>query len=100
MRRALLLDGFGHEGPQRALTRLLGLLALAMTPIILTGGIDLSAGSMVAFSATTCALLLTVFSEVDDRRLVTVGNLGIAAAIGGALLSGLLWVAGVGSGRF
>lgn len=71
-------------------TSLLGIIALGAAVVIIAGGIDLSAGSMVAFSATTCALLLTVFSEVDDRRLVTVGNLGIAAAIGGALLSGLL----------
>jgi len=71
-------------------TSLLGIIALGAAVVIIAGGIDLSAGSMVAFSATTCALLLTVFSEVDDRRLVTVGPLGIALAVGGALLSGLL----------
>ena len=55
--------------------------------VIIAGGIDLSAGSMVAFSATTCALVLTLCAAPDDRRLVTVGPAGIAAAIAAALLS-------------
>lgn len=71
-------------------TALLGIIALGAAVVIIAGGIDLSAGSMVAFSATTCALILMLFSNVDDRRLVTVGPGGIAAAVGGALLSGLL----------
>ena len=71
-------------------TSLLGIIALGAAVVIIAGGIDLSAGSMVAFSATTCALILTLFSAVDDRRLVTVGPVGIAAAVGGAMLSGLL----------
>jgi ribose/xylose/arabinose/galactoside ABC-type transport system permease subunit len=45
---------------------------------------------MVAMSGTTCALIMLLFAEGDDRRLVTVGSLGIAAGVGGALLSGLL----------
>jgi ribose/xylose/arabinose/galactoside ABC-type transport system permease subunit len=71
-------------------TAILGIIALGAAVVIISGGIDLSAGSMVALSATTCGLLLALFSAPDDRRLVTVGPLGIAAAIGGALLSGLL----------
>jgi len=71
-------------------TAILGIIALGAAVVIIAGGIDLSAGSMVAFSATTCGLLLAVFSAPDDRRLVTVGPLGIGVAIGGSLLSGLL----------
>jgi ribose/xylose/arabinose/galactoside ABC-type transport system permease subunit len=71
-------------------TALLGIIALGSAVVIIAGGIDLSAGSMVAFSATTCALVLTLCSAPDDRRLVTVGPAGIAAAIGAALVSGLL----------
>ena len=71
-------------------TALLGIIALGASVVIVAGGIDLSAGSMVAFSATTCALVLTLCAAPDDRRLVTVGPAGIAAAIGAALLSGLL----------
>ena len=33
----------------------IGLLALAMTPIIITGGIDLSVGSMMGLCAVECA---------------------------------------------
>ncbi|MFM7208016.1 MAG: ABC transporter permease [Planctomycetaceae bacterium] len=71
-------------------TALLGIIALGSAVVIIAGGIDLSAGSMVAFSATTCALVLTLCSAPDDRRLVTVGTWGIVAAVGAALLSGLL----------
>jgi len=71
-------------------TALLGIIALGASVVIIAGGIDLSAGSMVAFSATTCALVLTLCAAPDDRRLVTVGPAGIAAAIAAALLSGLL----------
>jgi ribose/xylose/arabinose/galactoside ABC-type transport system permease subunit len=71
-------------------TSLLGILALGAAVVIIAGGIDLSAGSMVAFSATTCGLLLTVFADPGDKRLETVGTAGVAMAIGGAMLSGLL----------
>jgi len=71
-------------------TALLGIIALGSAVVIIAGGIDLSAGSMVAFSATTCALVLTLCAAPDDRRLVTVGPGGIAAAIAAALLAGLL----------
>jgi ribose/xylose/arabinose/galactoside ABC-type transport system permease subunit len=71
-------------------TALLGIIALGAAVVIIAGGIDLSAGSMVACSATTCALVLALCSVPDDRRLVTVGAGGIALAIGAALLSGLL----------
>ncbi|MFM9059633.1 MAG: ABC transporter permease [Planctomycetaceae bacterium] len=71
-------------------TALLGIIALGAAVVIIAGGIDLSAGSMVACSATTCALVLALCSAPDDRRLVTVGPGGIALAVGAALLSGLL----------
>jgi ribose/xylose/arabinose/galactoside ABC-type transport system permease subunit len=71
-------------------TALLGIIALGASVVIIAGGIDLSSGSMVAFSATTCALIMVLFAEPDDRRLVTVSNLGIVVAIVGAMLSGML----------
>src|SRR5688572_12377583 len=71
-------------------TVLLGIIALGAAVVIIAGGIDLSAGSMVAFSATTCALIMVLFAEVDDRRLVTVSHLGVVLSIVGAMLSGLL----------
>ena len=71
-------------------TSLLGIIALGAAVVIMAGGIDLSSGSMVAFSATTCALIMVMFSEPDDKRLVTVSTLGIVCALGGAVLAGLI----------
>ena len=54
----------------------LGLLALAMTPIVITGGIDLSVGSMMALAA------LIFGAACPDA------GLPIAAAAALALLTG------------
>src|SRR5262245_4062052 len=71
-------------------TVLLGIIALGAAVVIISGGIDLSAGSMVAFSATTCALVMVLFAEPSDKRLVTVSTLGCVCAIAAALASGFL----------
>lgn len=71
-------------------TVLLGIIALGAAVVIVAGGIDLSAGSMVAFSATTCALVLVLFAEPTDKRLVTVGTLGVVCSIGAGILAGFL----------
>ena len=71
-------------------TALLGIIALGAAVVIIAGGIDLSSGSMVAFSATTCALIMVMFAEPDDKRLVTVTTFGIVCAIGGAVIAGVL----------
>jgi rhamnose transport system substrate-binding protein len=56
----------------------IGLLALALTPVIVTGGIDLSVGSMMGLSAVTFGAL---WSD---------GHLPIAAAVGTALVVSVL----------
>lgn len=56
----------------------LGLLALALTPIMITGGIDLSVGSVMGLSAVVFGVLWRDF------------GLPIAAAAGAALLLGCL----------
>src|SRR5437762_13804877 len=71
-------------------TVLLGMIALGAAVVIVAGGIDLSAGSMVAFSATTCALIMVLFAEPTDKRLITVGTLGVTWAISGGIPSGFL----------
>jgi ribose/xylose/arabinose/galactoside ABC-type transport system permease subunit len=71
-------------------TVLLGIIALGSAVVIIAGGIDLSAGSMVAFSATTCALILVLFAEPDDHNVRRVGHFGVACAIGGGIFSGFL----------
>src|SRR5436190_7335039 len=51
---------FATSGNAFEITRLgveIGLLALALTPIIITGGIDLSVGSMMGFSAVVMGAL-------------------------------------------
>ena len=71
-------------------TVILSILALGAAVVIIAGGIDLSAGSMMAFSATTCALVMVLLAEPDDKRLVTVPLYGVILAIGSGILSGFL----------
>jgi rhamnose transport system permease protein len=68
----------------------IGLLALVMTPIILTGGIDLSVGSLLGL----CAILFgKMWRDAHmDPSLAAVCTLGIGALAGGlnaALITGL-----------
>ncbi len=68
----------------------IGLLALAMTPIILTGGIDLSVGSLLGL----CAILFgKLWRDAGlSPFMAGVGTLGIGALAGGlnaALITGL-----------
>jgi ribose/xylose/arabinose/galactoside ABC-type transport system permease subunit len=81
-------------------TSLLGIIAIGAAVVIIAGGIDLSAGSMVAFSATTCALVMVLFAQdspigegqrVDyDKTLKTVGLLGVTCGIAAGILAGFL----------
>jgi ribose/xylose/arabinose/galactoside ABC-type transport system permease subunit len=72
-------------------TTLLGIFALGSAVVIISGGIDLSCGSMIAFSGTICASLLLWLAP--ERMQSTTEPLGIgviALAISGALVAGLL----------
>lgn len=57
----------------------IGILAVGMTFVILTGGIDLSIGSVVALGGVAAAIV---------TRKTEFGSLGFAAALGIGLLSG------------
>ncbi len=64
----------------------IGLLALALTPVIITGGIDLSVGSMMGLSAIVCGWLwrdagLPIWASVA---------LTLALGLGGGALNALL----------
>jgi rhamnose transport system permease protein len=75
-----MTTGFGSLNAQFDILRHMveiGLLALVMTPVILTGGIDLSVGSVMGFSAV-------VFGKLWQD-----GHTSIAVAILGALATGL-----------
>ena len=67
----------------------LGIFALGATVVIIAGGIDLSAGSMIALSGTVCAVLLFTLDpghlEGEEPPLMA-----ITWAIIAALLSGLV----------
>jgi AI-2 transport system permease protein len=67
------------------------LLALALTPVVLTGGIDLSVGSVTVFSSVVVGLLLSRFGWPLTPALLA--GLGVGLLAGA--LNGLLVSAGV-----
>jgi ribose/xylose/arabinose/galactoside ABC-type transport system permease subunit len=72
---------------------LLGIFALGAAVVIIAGGIDLSSGSMIAFSSTICASTMALLApEMLDLKPVSpwVGVVGILAAIGSGFLIGTL----------
>lgn len=71
-------------------TAYLGIFALGAAVVIISGGIDLSSGSMIAFSGTICATIMLLLAPDEMRSAAPVGTLVIAVAIGGTLLVGLL----------
>jgi rhamnose transport system substrate-binding protein len=86
---ALLAPNFLTVGNFFEVTRVsveLGLLAVALTPIIIAGGIDLSVGSMMALAAVTFG------AAHQDGRLPVAGAAAVALALGtaGGALNALL----------
>lgn len=79
-------------------TALLGMVALGAAVAIISGGIDLSAGSMITFSATIFGSILVVLAPeaMDSARSGADGSVQslstsvIAAAMAGTLLVGFL----------
>ena len=49
-----------------AATSLLGVFALGAAIVIISGGIDLSSGSVIAFSGSICASIMLVLAPVDE----------------------------------
>lgn len=68
----------------------LGMLAIGATVVIIAGGIDLSAGSMAAFSGTVCATVLLALGKENFDTDEGVGGAVISVAIGVALLTGIV----------
>jgi ribose/xylose/arabinose/galactoside ABC-type transport system permease subunit len=71
-------------------TSLLGIFALGTAVVIIAGGIDLSSGSVIAFSGTACAAFLVLLAPEQMVRGEPVGIGAIAAAVAGTLVVGLL----------
>src|SRR5262245_54281204 len=60
-----------------------GLIATGMTAVIITGGIDLSVGSLMAICSVVCAMLLTVEGDTPAAAM-GLPMTGLAALIIGA----------------
>jgi ribose/xylose/arabinose/galactoside ABC-type transport system permease subunit len=63
------------------------IMAIGATVVIISGGIDLSVGSIYALAGVTMALVLRALGPMGDAATVT---LGLATCIGAGLLCGLL----------
>jgi ribose/xylose/arabinose/galactoside ABC-type transport system permease subunit len=68
----------------------IGILALGAAVVIISGGIDLSLGSMAALSGTLCATLLMALGGERFNTDEGVGALVWSAAIGASLFTGLM----------
>ena len=85
-----------HSPGQSALeiarqTSLLGIFALGAAVVIISGGIDLSAGSMIAFSSTNCACILVCITHeapIGASEPLPLWAMGVA--IGGTILIAVL----------
>src|SRR5262245_65472821 len=65
----------------------IGLLALALTPVIITGGIDLSVGSMMGLSAVVFGIL---WRDAGFPIWIAALTVLVIGMIGGALNAGLI----------
>jgi ribose/xylose/arabinose/galactoside ABC-type transport system permease subunit len=71
-------------------TSLLGVFALGAAVVIISGGIDLSAGSVIAFSGTICASILVLLSPEEMKNALPLSWGVMAAALAGTMLVGFL----------
>jgi Ribose/xylose/arabinose/galactoside ABC-type transport systems, permease components len=69
---------------------LLGIFALGAAVVIISGGIDLSAGSMIAFSSTICASTMMLLVPQTMMNMQPVGLLVASAGVLAAIISGVL----------
>jgi ribose/xylose/arabinose/galactoside ABC-type transport system permease subunit len=71
-------------------TALLGIFTLGAAIVIIAGGIDLSSGSVIAFSGTICSILMLLLAPEEMKAAKPIGVGVIAVAITGTLVVGLL----------
>jgi ribose/xylose/arabinose/galactoside ABC-type transport system permease subunit len=71
-------------------TSMLGIFSLGAAIVIIAGGIDLSSGSVIAFSGSVCATLLLLLAPDEMIRAEPVGTGPIVLAILGTLAVGFL----------
>jgi ribose transport system permease protein len=71
----------------------IAIVAIGMTLVIITGGIDLSVGSLIALSAVVCTLVIRDYAGAEHARaggMVVAGLAGIALCAGVGLFSGAM----------
>ncbi len=91
-------DAYGRKPVQNAQeilrqSALLGVFAIGAAIVIIAGGIDLSSGSVIAFSGSICAALMLVLAPVDAAGHRDTSDLSMwifAVAILGTLFFGFL----------
>jgi ribose/xylose/arabinose/galactoside ABC-type transport system permease subunit len=71
-------------------TAMLGIFSLGAAIVIIAGGIDLSSGSVIAFSGSICATLMVLLAPEPMKTAQLVGLGTITEAIAGTLVVGLL----------
>jgi len=71
-------------------TAMLGIFALGAAVVIIAGGIDLSAGSMIALSTTVCAATMLALAPSEMVGFKPVGGAVVAAGCLASLLAGFL----------
>src|SRR6478609_2073349 len=69
---------------------LLGIFALGAAVVIIAGGIDLSAGSMIAFSGTICAATMMLLAPNALINMQPVGPVVAACGVAAAIVAGFL----------
>ena len=71
-------------------TAMLGIFSLGAAIVIISGGIDLSSGSMIAFGGTICASIMALMAPEQMQTAQPVGLFVIVTAVLGTLLVGFL----------
>lgn len=71
-------------------TTMLALISFGAAIVIIAGGIDLSAGSVIAFSASICASFMVLLAPEAVNQSLPLGTGVIVTAITGTLIVGLL----------
>lgn len=71
-------------------TSMLGIFALGSAIVIIAGGIDLSSGSVIAFSGTVCATVMLILAPEEMRDAQPLGAGVISLAILATLVVGFL----------
>src|SRR5262245_58135144 len=71
-------------------TALLGTFSLGAAVVIVSGGIDLSVGSMIAFAGTTCASVMVLLAPTEMKEALPLGPRVISVAILSTVAMGFL----------